>query len=108
MVCGVCACFHHCRGGVQVPDYVGHVLQFIFSVVCTGLLFKTPNCNVLEYAMCFGIAIVVQTCRTLIFSVSIVLWLIAVLYFEKNKSFGSCHTSRKDNVILNSSIFLEE
>lgn len=67
--------FHrHTGEGKLLTLHVGHTLQFICPVVYTGLFFKTPNCNVIEQATCFCIAVVVQTCPTFIFSVSIFLW----------------------------------
>lgn len=78
MVCGVCLWVSTITEGECkfLTLHVGHRLQFICTVVYTGLFFKTSNCNVMEHTTCFCIAVVVQTCPTFIFSVSIFLWLL--------------------------------
>lgn len=78
MVCGVCPRVSTITEGECrfLTLHVGHTLQFICTVVYTGLFFKTSDCHVIEHATCFCIAVVVQTCPTFIFSVSIFLWLL--------------------------------
>lgn len=76
MVCGVCLRVSTITGGEGkfLALHVGCTLQFICPVVYAGLFFKTPNCNFMEHTTCFYIAVVVPTCPTFIFSVSIFLW----------------------------------